>query len=72
MVVPVRYFVVRCDGQWRVEFQDKYRNGFRAQKEAISFALDMAQKKAAAGHRVEVLIQGSDKIWRTKWSSRDS
>ena len=70
-MIPARYFVVKCDDNWRVEFESVFWNGHKTQKEALEMAIDAARKTAAEGRSAEVLVQNERNIWFTVWSSYD-
>jgi hypothetical protein len=70
-MVPVRYFVVRHDNKWRIEFEDTYQNGFTTQKDALIGAMQMARLKAREGGKVEVLVQSDAGVWHTEWTEAD-
>jgi hypothetical protein len=70
-MVPVRYFVVKHGGQWRVEFDSVYRNGFLTQKEAVEDARISAREAALQNKKVEVLVQSEKGVWYTDWTEED-
>ena len=69
-MIPIRYFVVKCQEEWRVEFEDSYRNGFKSKKDAIKYAIDAARTRSQKeDRRCEVLVQEEDQLWYTAWTS---
>lgn len=69
-MVPVRYFVVKCGREWRVECDSAYKNGFQSKKEAVRHAIEAARRKIRDGKPCEVLVQDEDKLWYTAWTSQ--
>lgn len=70
-MIPARYFVVKRDGHWRVEFESVFWNGHKSQKEALQMAIEAARKTSAEGRFAEVLVQNERNVWFTEWSSHD-
>lgn len=70
-MVPARYFVVRHDKQWRVEFENAYRNGYLTQSEAVAAARDAARDMVRSGRNAEVLVHSDNGIWYTEWTVDD-
>lgn len=70
-MIPARYFVVKHNETWQVEFESVFWNGHRTQKEAIEAAIEAARKETKAGRPAEVLVQSESLLWFTVWSSRD-
>lgn len=63
-----QYVVVFHNGEWKVNFNDKYYGPYATQKLAISAAIGSAHAAGAKGLDAQVLVQGSDNRFRTEWT----
>ncbi|MGJ0513110.1 DUF2188 domain-containing protein [Methylocystis sp.] len=63
-----QYFVVLHEGQWKITFNGKHYGPYNSQKDAIRASVDAAHKAGKLGDDAQVLIQGTNGLFRTEWT----
>ena len=63
-----RNFVVRHEGEWKINFQGHYYSPYASEAAAIRAAVDTALKAGASGNAAQVLVQGDDGKFRIEWT----
>lgn len=63
-----QYFVVRHEGEWKINFQGNYYSPYASEAAAIRAAVDTALKAGASGNAAQVLVQGDDGKFRIEWT----
>lgn len=63
-----QYFVVLHEGQWKINHLGKHYGPYTTQKAAIRAAVDAAHASGGRGHDAQVLIQGTNNLFRTEWT----
>jgi len=65
-----RYVVVHQEGEWRIKQAGRRFSGSYASKtQALSAAIEFAERDGDAGHSVEVLVRDEDEHFVTEWAS---
>jgi Uncharacterized protein conserved in bacteria (DUF2188) len=62
------YYVVRHQGQWKINLNDQHHGPYQTQAAAIRAAVDAAHDSGKKGHNAQVLVQGKDNKFRTEWT----
>ncbi len=63
-----QYFVVLHEGQWKIKFNGKHYGPYNSQKSAIRASVDAAHKAGQLGDDTQVLIQGTNALFRAEWT----
>jgi hypothetical protein len=65
----LRYVVVRREDEWEIVQGGRRRSGsYPSQKQALSAAIEFAERDGHAGLRVEVLVRHDDGHFLTEWT----
>ncbi len=68
----VRYFVVQDRNAWLIKFDDEEYGPYRTQGEAMTFAIEAAQKLGKHGQDAQVCVMDANGRLRSEWSSGPS
>jgi hypothetical protein len=64
-----RYVVLKQEGEWQIKHAGKHHSGcFASKAEALSAAIELAEKDGATGHAPEVLVRYEDDRFITEWA----
>ena len=63
-----QYFVVLHNGEGKISHEGKHYGPYNSERDAISVAVDTAQKSGTNGHDAQVLVQGENNQFRTEWT----
>jgi hypothetical protein len=63
-----QYFVVKHGGEWKIRAGYRYSPAYPGKREAISAAIDHAERDGQAGRDAQVLAQGDDRLFYTVWT----
>jgi len=62
-----QYFVVKHHGEWKIKVGYRTTGPYADRRQAISAAIDFAEKDGMAGRDAQVLVQGEDRHFRMAW-----
>lgn len=64
----LRYVVVQREHEWKiVQGGRRYSGSYPSQRQAVSAAIEFAERDGHAGRRVEVLVRQEDGHFSTEW-----
>ena len=61
------YFVVKHNGAWRIRAGYRTTGAYEDKAQALSAAVDYAEKDGMAGRDAQVFVQGEDRHFRAAW-----